>query len=96
MGKGSRLSFTSAAMDSAPITGPELDLLIMRGERRIGIGIKRSDASPLTPSMRSTLEDLRLNKLWVVYPGPQRYSLNDMTTVVPLEEVLQMKDREFL
>jgi uncharacterized protein len=76
--------------------GAELDLLIVRGERRIGVEIKRSDAPSLTPSMRSALEDLRLNKLWVVYPGLQRYSLNDMTTAVPLEEVLQMKDREFL
>ena len=52
--------------------GAELDLLMLRGSRRIGVEVKRSDAPSLTPSMRIALEDLRLNKLWVIYPGRQR------------------------
>jgi uncharacterized protein len=80
----------------ATYQGAELDLLIMHGTRRIGVEVKRSDAPSLTPSMRSALEDLRLNKLWVVYPGLQRYSLNDTTTAIPLVEVLRMKTKEFL
>jgi predicted AAA+ superfamily ATPase len=76
--------------------GAELDLLIMQGTHRIGVEVKRNDAPSLTPSMRSALKDLRLDKLWVIYPGLQRYSLNDTTTAVPLNEVLQMKTKEFL
>jgi hypothetical protein len=68
----------------------------MQGTQRIGVEVKRNDAPSLTPSMRSALEDLRLNKLWVIYPGSQRYSLNDTTTAIPLIEALQMKAKEFL
>jgi hypothetical protein len=32
--------------------GAELDLLMMRGPRRVGVEVKRSDAPSLTPSMR--------------------------------------------
>lgn len=74
--------------------GAELDLFIIHGTRRIGIEIKRSDAPSLTPSMRSALQDLRLDKLWVVYPGTQRYTLNDTTTAIPLVEALQMKTKD--
>jgi uncharacterized protein len=76
--------------------GAEFDLLIMQGTRRIGVEVKRSDAPSLTPSMRSALKDLRLDKLWLIYPGLQHYSLNETTTAIPLIEVLQMKAKEFL
>jgi hypothetical protein len=38
--------------------GAEIDLLMLRGSRRIGVEIKRSDAPSLTPSMRIALDDL--------------------------------------
>jgi predicted AAA+ superfamily ATPase len=39
-------------------TGAELDLLIVRGPRRIGIEVKRTSAPAITPSMRTALTDL--------------------------------------
>lgn len=75
--------------------GAELDLLVMRGSRRVGVEIKRSDAPSLTPSMRSALVDLRLDKLWVIYPGERRYGLHERVTVLPFAEALVMKQREF-
>jgi uncharacterized protein len=75
--------------------GAELDLLLMRGTRRIGVEIKRSDAPALTPSMRSVLADLRVDKLWVIYPGERRYALHERVTVVPLSNALEMTQREF-
>ncbi len=76
--------------------GAELDLMLMRGSRRIGIEIKRSDAPGFTPSMRSALEDLRLHKLWVIYPGAERYKLRERVTALPLDAALAMSAREFL
>jgi uncharacterized protein len=76
--------------------GAELDLLMLRGSRRVGVEIKRSDAPSLTPSMRIALDDLRLDKLWIIYPGRQRYKLNTRVTAIPFDEAIAMKRNEFL
>jgi uncharacterized protein len=64
--------------------GAELDLLMLKDGRRVGVEFKRSDAPTLTPSMRSALADLQLDALYVVYPGTRRYHLADRTEAVPL------------
>lgn len=64
--------------------GAELDLLLFKDQQRIGVEFKRSDAPGLTPSMRVALSDLKLDKLYVVYPGDKRYSLTSQVEVVPL------------
>jgi uncharacterized protein len=69
--------------------GAELDLLLFHRSRRIGIEIKRADAPGISPSMRSALEDLRLDRLFVVYPGPTRYSLADKIEVMPLKKCIE-------
>ncbi|MGH2603343.1 MAG: DUF4143 domain-containing protein, partial [Dehalococcoidia bacterium] len=66
--------------------GAELDLLLFQRGRRIGVECKRMDAPVLTPSMRIALADLKLDRLWVVYPGPRRYTLARKVEVVPLGE----------
>jgi uncharacterized protein len=68
-------------------TGAELDLLLLKDGRRLGVEVKRADAPRLTPSMRAALHDLRLEQLVVLYPGATRYPLADRVTVLPLEEV---------
>jgi hypothetical protein len=65
--------------------GAELDLLLFKDGRRFGVEIKRADAPRLTPSMRTALEDLRLDRLMVVYPGDLRYPLAERAEVVPLQ-----------
>lgn len=69
-------------------TGAELDGLLMRDGRRLGIEIKRADAPRLTPSMRHALTDLRLDLMWVIYPGTRRYPLDERVHVLPLAEAL--------
>lgn len=68
--------------------GAELDLLLFKDQRRIGVAFKRSDAPKLTPSMRIALEDLKLDALYVVYPGPHRYVLAPRVEAVPLTALL--------
>jgi predicted AAA+ superfamily ATPase len=72
-----------AAYFWATHNGAELDLLILESGRRFGIEVKRSDAPTVTPSMRTALEDLRLDHLVVVYPGERTYRLSDKITVCP-------------
>ena len=71
--------------------GAELDLLLFRRGRRIGIECKRSDAPVLTPSMRIALADLKLDELRVVYPGGKRYALAKKVEAVPLAEMVNAK-----
>ena len=69
--------------------GAELDLLLFKDGRRIGVECKRTDAPTLTPSMRTALADLKLDELIVVYPGEKRYRLTQQVEVVPLAQLVQ-------
>ena len=64
--------------------GAELDLLMLQGERRVGVEFKRADAPQLTRSMSIAAEDLRLDALYVVYPGDKRFALAPGVEAVPL------------
>lgn len=69
-------------------SGAELDLLVLAGGRRIGVEAKYSDAPRLTKSMHIAHADLRLDRLWVAYPGNVRYALDDWAEAVPAETLL--------
>jgi len=75
--------------------GAELDLLLFKDGRRFGVEIKRADAPRLTPSMRTALEDLRLDRLVVIYPGERRYALAEQVEVVPLLDLCAKGGRLF-
>jgi predicted AAA+ superfamily ATPase len=64
--------------------GAELDLLMIKDGRRLGVEIKRMDAPTLTPSMRIALTDLKLEGMVVLYPGTTTYRLHERVTVAPL------------
>ena len=64
--------------------GAELDLLLFKHGRRIGIEVKRMDAPVMTRSMQIAMEDLALDRLVVLYPGETRYSLGPRVEVVPI------------
>jgi len=69
-------------------SGAELDLLLIKDNKRIGVECKRMDAPKLTPSMRTAMVDLELGKLAVVYPGAQPYSLAEGIMVLPLAKAI--------
>ncbi len=71
--------------------GAEIDLLLFKNGRRIGIECKRADAPVLTPSMRIALADLKLDELRVVYPGEKHYALGKKVEVVPLAQLVNAK-----
>ena len=68
--------------------GAELDLLMLKGRQRIGVEFKRADAPRLTHSMRIAMHDLKLDALYVVYPGSHRYEIADGVEAVPLWALL--------
>lgn len=68
--------------------GAELDLLMIKDGRRIGVEFKRADAPTLTPSIRTALADLQLETVYVVYPGSRRYRVAENVEAVPLGALL--------
>lgn len=68
--------------------GAELDLLLEEGGQLIGVEIKFSDAPTLTKSMRIALDDLKLKRLWVVYPGRDEFPLAAKVRAIGLPELL--------
>jgi predicted AAA+ superfamily ATPase len=67
--------------------GAELDLMLVRGGRRLGFKFKYGDAPRTTKSMRAALDDLKLERLFVIYPGDKGYALDDRIQVLPLSAV---------
>ncbi len=71
-------------------SGAELDLLIVRGNKKIGFEFKYADAPKLTPSMRSAQSDLSLDALYVVHPSQETYQLGPTTTVLSLQAATKL------
>ena len=68
--------------------GAELDLLMFKDGRRVGVEFKRADAPQMTPSMRIAQNDLALDARYVVYPGERRYRLGERAEAVPLAAIV--------
>jgi hypothetical protein len=66
----------------------KLDLFVFRDGKRIGFEIKYADAPKITKSMRIAIEDLKLDHLYVVFPGNQSFSMDLGITAVGLESKL--------
>jgi len=73
--------------------GAELDLLLLKAGRKVGLECKRVDAPRLTPSIQTALEDLQLEQLVVIYPGERSYRLAERVSVVPLETLVTQGER---
>ena len=77
--------------NAATHNGAELDLLLFKNSRRIGVECNRAAAPTLTPSMRIALADLKLDHLYVLYPGERPYSLGKNVEVMPLATFIKTK-----
>lgn len=66
--------------------GAELDLMLFVRGKRWGFEFKFGDAPSATKSMHVALRDLRLDRLWVIYPGERIYDLEAQIQVMPLKQ----------
>ena len=71
--------------------GAELDLLALRAGRRYGFEFKCTDAPVMTRSLHIALADLRIEKLFVVYPGEEQYALHQKVQALPLKKLSALK-----
>lgn len=67
--------------------GAEVDLLIVRGGKRFGFEFKYADAPRSSKSMHVALDDLKLERLFVIYPGEKEYALTDRIEVLPFQNI---------
>ncbi len=70
-------------------TGAELDLLVVRGGLRIGFEVKRTTAPAMTPSMRSSMQDLKLKALTVVHAGEESFALDKNVVALSSTELTE-------
>jgi len=68
--------------------GAELDLLVVRGRKRLGFEFKRAEAPSRTRSMHSALADLRLKSLTVVHAGTKTFDLSSNIRAVAAPDLL--------
>ena len=73
--------------------GAELDLIVVRGTRRLGFEFKRTTAPGVTKSMHIALDDLRLERLDVMHAGERTYELAPRIRAVSLSRIAQDLER---
>lgn len=82
-----RAARPTAAYFWATHSGAEVDLFFLREGRRLGVEVKFNEAPQITSSMHAALKELRLDHLWIVYPGLHTYPVHEKITVCPLQRV---------
>jgi len=79
-----------AAWFYATQNGAELDLFFLHKGKRIGVEFKRSATPTITRSMHIALEDLKLDKLYFIYPGELHVKLAPKVDAIPLAKLREV------
>lgn len=69
--------------------GAELDLLVIRGKRRLGFEIKRTTAPSSTRSMHAARESLGLERVDVIHAGEHTFPLAPGIRAVPFRRMFE-------
>jgi uncharacterized protein len=67
--------------------GAELDLMFQHKGKRIGVEVKRTAAPAMTRSMHVALEDLKLDKLYLVHAGDLHVKLAPKVEAIPMARI---------
>ncbi|MCC5930746.1 MAG: ATP-binding protein [Cyclobacteriaceae bacterium] len=68
-------------------TGTEIDLMVLKAGKRLGFEIKLSETPKISRSMHSALDDLKLDKLFIIYKGRRIINLDEKITAVPAYQI---------
>ncbi|MBT4263540.1 MAG: ATP-binding protein [Deltaproteobacteria bacterium] len=74
--------------------GAELDLVLSRGNRRIAIEFKASTTPHLTKGFWNALEDLSIEKAWIVALVDSAYPIRENVMVTPLDQFLKLGPKD--
>ncbi|MGQ0505033.1 MAG: ATP-binding protein [Myxococcaceae bacterium] len=67
--------------------GAELDLMVPWRGKRFGFEMKLTDAPAVSKSMRVAVHDLALERLFVVFPGPRSFALEDRVEALAIGDL---------
>jgi len=67
--------------------GAEVDLFLHHRGRRYAMEFKFSESPRIAKSTHVALETLKLDHLWVIYPGHHAYPVNEKISVWPLGDI---------
>jgi predicted AAA+ superfamily ATPase len=70
-------------------SGAEVDLLVVRGRRRIAFEVKRTSAPSATRSLHAAIESLGLDRLDVVHAGEHTFPLTGRMRAVAFSRLHQ-------
>lgn len=68
-------------------TGVELDFFVIYNGKKIGFEIKYTDHPRITKSIHTALEDLDLEKMFIIVPGKDSFPMNEKIRVVGVERI---------
>jgi len=85
-----QLVLPSQAYFWATHNGAEVDLLFSKDGKNYGIEVKLNEAPKITKSMHTSLSELKLEHLWVIYPGKETYPAHEQITVLPVSQITQL------
>ena len=83
-GSGERI-----AISGRPMRELNWDLLVVRGRERLGFEVKLTSSPRVTPSMRSALSDLKLQRLYVIHSGEESFQLEKNIQALALSRLLE-------
>jgi predicted AAA+ superfamily ATPase len=72
----------------ATYSGSEIDLIIQHKGKLLGFEFKYTDKPSVTKSMRIVLSDLKLDHLYVIYPGNISFELDEKITARGIKSLL--------
>jgi len=72
-------------------TGVEIDLILEKGVKKVAVEFKVSTAPKLGRGFYQALEDLQIDKGYIIAPVDSSYPLNEKVTVIPLDGFLELK-----
>lgn len=68
-------------------SGAELDLMIIKNGKRLGFEIKYTDSPKATRSMHIACQDLKLDHLYVLFPGNKEFPISENMSAYGLEKL---------
>jgi predicted AAA+ superfamily ATPase len=68
--------------------GAELDLLVVRGNQRLGFEFKRTSSPTITKSMHIAMQHLKLDQLTVIHTGEHSFPLSGQIQAVSAHHLL--------
>jgi len=68
--------------------GAELDLVITKGRRRIGVEFKASVSPQVSKGFWNAISDLGLEEIWIVAPVKEEYPIKENVKISPLDNFI--------